>query len=58
MNWELKARALAGDLGATAWWLMAMSIWLMVEVEGWLLVLPVLGMLGAVNALRGARIEP
>lgn len=58
MNWEVKARALASDLSSAAWWLLAMSVWLMVEVEGWAVVLPVLGALGAVNALRGARIEP
>lgn len=58
MDWEMKARALANDLRAAAWWLLAMSVWLMVEVEGWLLVLPVLGALGAVNVLRSARIEP
>ena len=58
MNWEMKARALASDLSAAAWWLLAMSVWMMSEVEGWLLVLPVLGVLGAVNALSGARIEP
>jgi hypothetical protein len=58
MNWEVKARVLANDLSLVAWWLLTMSVWLMVEVEGWALVLPVLGALGAVNALRGARITP
>jgi hypothetical protein len=58
MNWEVKARALARDLSAAAWWLLAMSVWLMVEAEGWVVALAVAGALGAVNALRGARIEP
>jgi hypothetical protein len=58
MNWEVKARVLSNDLRLVAWWLLTMSVWLMVEVEGWALVLPVLGALGAVNALRGARITP
>ncbi|MFM2239062.1 MAG: hypothetical protein RJA69_436 [Pseudomonadota bacterium] len=58
MNWEVKARVLANDLSLVAWWLLTMSVWLMVEVEGWAVVLPVLGALGAVNALRGARITP
>jgi hypothetical protein len=58
MDWEMKARMLANDLRAAAvGWLVA-CLWLMVEVDGWLLVLPVLGALGAVNALRGARITP
>jgi hypothetical protein len=58
MDWEMKARALANDLRAAAWWLLAMSVWLMVEAEGWLVALAVAGALGAVNALRDARIEP
>ena len=56
MDWEMKAKALANDLRAAAVGWLAACVWLMFVVDGWLLVLPVLGALGAVNALRGARI--
>lgn len=58
MDWEMKARALANDLGSAALGWLGACVWLMLVVDGWALVLPVLGALGAVNALRGARIEP
>ncbi len=58
MDWEMRARCLANDLRGAAWWLMAMSVWLWFEVDGWATVLPVLGAFGAVNVLRDARIEP
>lgn len=58
MDWEMKARALANDLRAAAWWLLAMSVWLMVEAEGWVVALAGAGALAAINVLRGARIDP
>jgi hypothetical protein len=58
MDWEMKARMLANDLRAAAWWLLAMSVWLVVEAEGWPVALAVAGVLAALNALGDARIEP
>lgn len=58
MDWEMKAKNLAEDLRAIAAGLLGACVWLMFEVDGWLVVLPVLGALAALNGLAGARIKP
>ena len=58
MDWEMKARCLAEDLMAAAVGWLSACVWLMFVVDGWLIVLPVIGALGALGVLRDARIEP
>lgn len=53
-DWEMRARQLAEDLGALAFWLLGACIWLWLEVNGWMTVLPVLGAVIAVNAIASS----
>ena len=56
MDWEMKAKGLANDLMATATGWAVACVWLLFEVDGWLMVLPAFGLLGALGAMRSARI--
>lgn len=58
MDWEMKAKGLAEDLRTAAVGWLGACVWLMFMVDGWLMLLPVFGALGALGVLRGARIEP
>jgi len=58
MDWEMKARCLAEDLRAAAVGWLSACVWLMFVVDGWLIVLPAFGALGALGVLRDARIKP
>jgi hypothetical protein len=58
MDWEMRARMLAGDLAAQSTALLIAAVWLGFEVEGWNVCWAVLLGACALNGLGGARIKP